>query len=138
MFDLILRKIYLRNKKRFHDFFMEDLLLDIPKNISEPAITIIQEKRTVITQWLFWQAHTISRRDITDFLTMERKLGILTQIKLMITILGNSSSPVLEDHPTMGPLEEIPKDYTKDIESFKKGQIREVKTDENIERETPK
>lgn len=101
---------------------MDDLLADIPPKVTEQAIVMLAEKRDVVTKWLYYQAHTISRRDITDFVSMERKLGILTQIKLMLIILGNAPRGE-EDHPVIGKTVAPPEDWKAPIERFKKREM---------------
>ena len=120
---MILRYIYNKNKKRFHDFFLEDLLKDIPKNVAEQGVEMMAEKRDIITRLLYWQAHVVHRRDPSDFINMERKMGILTQIKLLLVILGNAPKGE-EEHPVVGKTVAPPEDWKEPVENFKKRIIK--------------
>lgn len=117
---MILRFLYNRYKRRFQDFLIEDLLKDIPPKVSEQAVSILTERREILTKWLYWQAHTVSRRDPTDFINLERKLGILVQIKMMLLLIGNAPRGE-EDHPVYGTTVAPPEDWMTPVEAFKKG-----------------
>lgn len=118
----MLRLIYKKYKKRFLDFFMEDMLLDIPEKISQPAIAILAKDREVMTKFLYYQAHVLHRRDPSDLVNMERKAGMLIQIKLLLTLIGTAPRGE-EPHPVVGKTVAPPEDWHEKVEKFKKGEL---------------
>ena len=98
------------------------MLENIPEKITDDAITILAKQKEKITKWLYFQAYTISRKDVSDIGNIERKHGILIEIKSLIHLLGKAKDDVIE-HPTMGELKPVEKieDLQAGVEKFKKG-----------------
>lgn len=101
------------------------MLENVPEKMTDEAVTILAKQRDKITKWLYFQANAISRRDISDIGNIERKHGILIQIKSLIHLLGKAKEDIIE-HPTMGELKPIEKieDLQKGVEKFKKGIVK--------------
>ncbi len=122
----MLKIIYNLYKKRFLDLMIDDMLLDIPKNISEVGIEMLSNQRELVTKFLYWQAHSVHRRDPSDFLNMERKMGMLIQIKLLLTLIGNSPRKE-EEHPVVGKTVAPPEDWTDAVKNFKERKVLKKK-----------
>lgn len=118
----MLKIIYNRYKKRFLDMMIDDMLLDIPKNVSEAGIEMLSTQREIVTKFLYWQAHSVHRRDPADFVNMDRKMGVLIQIKLLLVLIGNSPRKE-EIHPVVGKTVAPPEDWSADVRNFKERKI---------------
>lgn len=101
---------------------IDDLLLDIPKDLREQTMEIVSDKHEIFKKFLYWQAHSIHRRDPSDFITMDRKMGMLIQIKLLLMIIIPSKTGVKE-HPVVGKTIAPPEDWKTSVETFKKGKL---------------
>lgn len=101
---------------------MEDLILDIPKHVEETTVTMMASHRETFTKFLYWQAHVLHRRDPADIVNMERKAGMLIQIKLWLTLIGNAPRGE-EEHPVVGKTVPPPEDWQTPIDRFKKREI---------------
>lgn len=118
MFDQFLKFLYFRNKRRFHDFFTDDLLQDIPKKVAEGGIEMMAAQREVFASFLYYQAHTVHRRNPTDFINMERKQGVLTEIKLLLTLISGAPRGK-EPHPVVGETVAPPDEWETGVKNFK-------------------
>ncbi len=125
----MLKIIYKIWKKKFNNYLVEDMLLDVPQNITDEAVAILAKQRGTVTKWLYFQAHVLSRRDISDIGSIDIKHGMLIEIKSLIQLLGKAKE-VSIDHPEKGTLVAVPDDWKKDIETFKAGKV-EIKQEVN-------
>lgn len=116
----ILKYIYVKNRKFFHDIFVEDLLLSIPDEISKPALDLLAERKKSVTKWLFFEANSIYRRPVTDFHGAERRNGMLIMIQALLMAVGARERKV-EEHPTVGETVAPPDDWKKHIDGFQEG-----------------
>jgi len=101
---------------------VEDLLLNVPRNITEQAVEIMAGQREIFSRFFYWVAHSLHRRDPADLGNIEKKAGMLIQIKLLLSLLGSAPRGV-EAHPVVGRTIPIEKDYKDDIENFKKYKV---------------
>ena len=102
---------------------VQDLLLDVPQNLTDEAVTILAKQREKVTKWLYFHAHVISQREISDVTSIEKKQGMLIEIKSLIHLIGKAPQGAVE-HLTMGELIPVKKDdYKKKIAAFKDGKV---------------
>lgn len=116
--------LYRLYPKYFKDLMVEELLSEVPDNITAPAIEIMAEKRTKLQKWLLWQAYWLQRRNISDMESAHKVFGMLLQIKAMYHIIGNTK-PSQEENPIIGetkPISSLEKDL-ENVNNFKKGKV---------------
>lgn len=89
----LIKLLYKKYRTDFLDLMVQDLLEDIPENISEPALSILGEKKRKIERFLLFQASILQRRLAKNPKDAERNLGMLVQIKLWIYLLDKLKVP---------------------------------------------
>lgn len=116
----MIRFIYRLFKKQIHNLLIEDLLLNMPNKVGQPAIQIMGGKREQVVKWLYFEVNAISRRNPVDFGSLERRNGMLIMIKAMLLAVSN---PLISGKEEMNPQPmEKPrtvKDWKPGIETFK-------------------
>lgn len=91
MISKILRFLYRRYPIKYSEIICEEFLSDVPKEVSEPAITLLAEQKETIEKWLSYQAYLIQRRSIGDIKQSNFFLGMLTNIKILLKIFDKKS-----------------------------------------------
>jgi len=119
MINFIIRLLYKRFPVKISEVLCEEFLRDIPKEVSEPAITLLAEERVVIEKWLTYQAFLVQRRAMGDFRRADFYLGILTNIKILLKIFERRSRNGIQTKDSGEP-QTIP-DYKKELEDSLKG-----------------
>src|SRR5574343_1425026 len=96
----MIRLIYRLFKKQIHNLLIEDLLLNLPNKVGQPAIQIMGAKREQVVKWLYFEVNSISRRNPVDFGNLERRNGMLIMIKALLLAVSN---PLISGKEEMNP-----------------------------------
>lgn len=109
MKDAILRAIYRRFAAQFNDYMVEEYLDRIPKNVTEPALTVInthKHKMRKLNQYLAYHLH---RRIANDSKNSERYQGMFIQLKMYDQLIEGRPDP--EHSEQVKPAETVRTDY---------------------------
>lgn len=69
-----------------------DYFNDIPKKVSDEAVTILEEKRQRVDKWVAFQAFHLQRRVVHDPAKAQVIFGMLLQLKLMSHMISGGKS----------------------------------------------
>lgn len=113
MKEKILKFIYQRHKRLFYDFFVEEFISEVPKDISEPAMEWLGKGRDKLEKWILFQAHYLQRRIISDPKQIDFYQGMLAFMRILLSNVVKGSQK--EPPRVMGKPEEEKKiDYAKE------------------------
>lgn len=86
----LLRYLFKTYRQFFYDLILEDLYGQIPKNISDPGISVLAADRAKVDRWLMWQALVLQRRLLHNPQEANPIMGMLLQIKMTSFILSGN------------------------------------------------
>jgi hypothetical protein len=118
----ILRFIYNRYQKIFSSFLVEDFVGQIPKSVRDNALAVFEERKDSLTKYFLWQSFIIQRKAVNDLRKADFYLGMLTNIKMYLTILDAEKVPVVKEKESkkITPRPDISNELNA-VEKFKKG-----------------
>ena len=128
----LIKLLYKKYRTDFLDLMVQDLLEDVPENVSEPALSILGDKKQKVEKFLLFQAAILQRRLAKNPKDAERNLGMLTQIKLWIYLLDKLKVPEnTENTEGLKTISEYKKDeqLKKELEVVKAFKDRKLSTD---------
>lgn len=79
-------------KRQFTEFLIVDYYGEIPKNVVEPALIVLGEKKTRVDQLIIWQTYLLQRRFAKSQKEADIFYGMLLQLKLLRAMLGTSKA----------------------------------------------
>lgn len=93
MKDAILRFIYHRFSDQFNDYMVEEYLDKIPNNVTEPALTVINQHKRKMKKLNEYFAYHLHRRMANDSKNSERYQGMFIQLKMQDQIIEGRPDP---------------------------------------------
>lgn len=85
-----LKYLYLANPTLFHEFMVEDLIGQVPKDIREPSVAFLAKGKDVLTRYFLYQAYIIQRRAVSDVDNAKSFHGMLVFIKFMMNLMADA------------------------------------------------
>lgn len=119
LINKFLRGLYHIHRERFLDFAVADFYEAIPKKVSEPAITILEEKRKLIDDWILFQAYAIQRRIPRSSKGVDTTFGMLLQLRLMRHMISGGSLTMTEAEEGLLPASKAREDREREEEKRK-------------------
>lgn len=121
MIKNFIRFLYRRYPKVFYECVSEDFLGSIPKRINENALAVFEERRETLQKWFLYQSFIIQRKAVSDIRRADFYLGMLTNIKMYLTLIESDEVKVPKQViPKKQPREDISKEIGA-VEAFRKG-----------------
>lgn len=80
-----------------HDYFGE-----IPNKVTDPAITILDEKKQAIARWIQYQAFHLQRRMVQDPAKAQILFGMMLELKIMNQMLTGGRT-IIQDTEGIAP-----------------------------------
>ena len=80
----ILRAIYFKYRSYFYDFFVDEFMGDIPKDVKEPAMTFLSQGKERLEKWSLFQARVLQTRLVRDPALINTYSGMLLMLKLLL------------------------------------------------------
>lgn len=93
----LLKYLLTFHKSQLIEAIITDYFGSIPSNVSDPAIYILQEKRTSIDKWIAFQSFVLQRKMVNDPKNTQVLYGMLVQLKLMSHMIA-SGGPALPEN----------------------------------------
>jgi hypothetical protein len=105
--------------------FCEDFLTNIPKEVSDPSITLLVSQKEQLEKWLRYEAYLVIRRATINIKHADYYNGVLTSIKTLLALVAIKSKgrDVIKDFGETINMEEYKKQEEqrkKEIEGVKK------------------
>ncbi len=112
--------------------FCEDFLTHIPKEVSDPSITLLVSQKEQLEKWLRYEAYLVVRRATTTPKHADYYTGVLTAIKTLLALISVKAKGrnVIKDFgetiniEEYKKLEELRKKELDGIKNFKEGKIK--------------
>lgn len=79
----LIKLIYKFHRETVLNEVVADFYKEVPKEISEPAVSILKDKRRVIDNWIAYQAFVLQRRIATNKKGIDTVFGMLVQLRVM-------------------------------------------------------
>lgn len=100
----IIRWFFRKYPKEFEDVFISDLFGDIPKEVMDDSLRVLNTGRKELDRFFRWNAFVLQRKIQQPLRHAESYIGGLVFIKTLATILDRASSP--KEKTDMEPIEE--------------------------------
>ena len=102
----LVRWLFKHRRKEMEDLFIEDLIGDVPKEVSENALHFLVSGKKQLDPWLRWEAYVLQRKMIRPLKGSEGYVGALVFIQTLATIMNR-----LEQTKRLFPVDEhgVPK-----------------------------
>lgn len=105
----------------FHELVVQDLVGQIPKPIHDNAIAVFEERRDSLVKWFLYQSYLLQRRAVADVKKADFYLGMLTNIKVYLTLLDSGGvKPKEKEVKKITPKPDISGEIAS-VEKFRKG-----------------
>ena len=114
----MLRWLFNRYRDKFVDFFIEELIGPIPKEVSDDSIKFLANGKERMEMWLRWQSFVIQRKAASNPKDSEVYRGVLIHIKLLLMILDRVHSSPREGVGSARKVEEAVEDLSA-VDKFK-------------------
>lgn len=85
----LISHLYKLYPRIFHELVVQDLVGQIPKPIHDNAIAVFEERRDSLVKWFLYQSYLLQRRAVADVKKADFYLGMLTNIKVYLTLLDS-------------------------------------------------
>jgi len=86
----IIKLLYRRYPKVFYECVVSDFLGTIPKAVTDNALGVFEERREKLQKWFLYQSFVIQRKAVSDIRKADFYLGMLTNIKMYLTLIENN------------------------------------------------
>src|SRR5574343_1261199 len=83
--------------KLFYEAVCEDFLGSIPKPVRDNALAVFEERKDTMTKYFLWQSYIIQRKAVNDLRKADFYLGMLTNIKMYLTLLDAEKAPSIKE-----------------------------------------
>lgn len=113
----IIKLLYRMYPKFFYECIATDFLGEIPKQINDNALGVFEERREKMMKWFLWQSYIIQRKAVSDLKKADFYLGMLTNIKMYITLIGDDETKSINRTPIV---KDIKKDTNNSVALFDK------------------
>lgn len=113
------RFLYERYKQDFIGYLVQDYLHEIPDDISDPAIKVMEEQGRKLRKLFLFMASQLHHRMLTDRKNSAMYEGMLVNLKILDSLIGKIPDPVRSAAPVAAKKNPI-KDALDGITEFTK------------------
>jgi hypothetical protein len=132
MINNIIRFFVKKFPEETASIFCEDFLTNIPKEVSDPSITLLVTQKEQIEKWLRYEAYLIIRRATITPKHADYYTGVLTAIKTILALISVKAKGrnVIKDFGETINIKEYAEQEAKrkkaleGIDNFKKGVVK--------------
>lgn len=137
--NYLLKLIYKFHREKFLDFAVAEFYENIPKRVTDAAITILEDKRKSVDDWILFQAYVLQRRVASNMKAVDTTFGMLLQLKLMQHMIsgGRISTPDAEGTIPASAAQRD-REIREELDSALQGVKHFIKKEKPTEKDIPK
>lgn len=90
----LIKYLYKKYPIFFAELFTESFLETVPKEVKDPALYLLKEQKNQLERWIVYTVWQIQRKAMGDLKHADFHLGVLTSLKILLTLIRTEREPV--------------------------------------------